>query len=159
MESGGRIAGSLRASIVFPVGRAGEQEVVSTRRGDLERAPGSFLAPHVREIRLRSLGWMTVALDPGLRVTLAAEVGRSVREMVQRDRLDPGQCSFGAGTRRAEDRKPGEARSFRQGQHAADRPQGSVEAQFADRCMIVQPLARDLAGGAKDRQRNGQVEP
>ena len=133
---------------------------MSTRRGDLERAPGSFLAPHVREIRLRILRWMTVTLDPGLRVTVAAKVGRSLREMVQRDRLDPGQRSFGAGTSRAEDLgKPGEARSFRQGQHAADRPQGSVEAQFADCCVIVQPLARDLAGGGKDRQRNGQVEP
>ena len=77
---------------------------------------------------------------------LAPEVGRSLREMLDRDRLDPGQRSLGAGTGRAEDPgQPGEARGLGEGQHAADRPQAPVEAELADRRVIVQALAGDLA--------------
>ena len=49
-------------------------------------------------------------------------------------------------------------RRFGQGQHAADRPQASVEAELADGRVLVQPLARDLAGGGQDRQSDREVE-
>ncbi len=105
--------------------------------------------------------WMTVALDPGLRVTPR----RAGRRQPRRDGA-PGP----ARSRRAQPRrrngprrgswKPGEARSLGQGEHAADRPQAPVEAR-ARRPPRARQAAREGSGRRRrgSRARSGRSKP
>ena len=102
--------------------------------GDLECAPGPFLAADVREIEVDGSGGVAVLRDVRLGLALATQVGRRLGEMANRDRLDVGQRGLGCRPSRAQEAfEPGPTRRLGEGQHTADRPQPSVEAELADR--------------------------
>ena len=102
---------------------------------------------------------MTVALDPGLRLALAAKIGGSLREMPDGNRLDPGKRGLGARPRCAEDPwQPSAPRSLGQRDHASHGPEAPVEPELADGRVVVEPLARDLARGGEDGQGDREVE-
>jgi hypothetical protein len=133
--------------------RAGEQEVVTPRGRDLERTPRPFLTTHVAEIELRRLGAVSVAGRRRLRLALAAKIRDSLSEMPQRHRLDAREGRLGSGRRRAEEpAQPGLAGGLGRGEHAADRPQASVERELSERGMAAKAGARDLAGGSEHRE-------
>ena len=98
-------------------------------------------------------------LDVRLGLALAAQVGGSLGEMVERHRLDAGESRLGRGARRAQDPgQAGPARRLRKGDRATDRPQPPVEGKLADSGVLGQPVARDLPGGGEDRERDREIE-
>ena len=133
---------------------AGEEKIVAAGRGDLERAPTPLLTADVAEVEQRVLRRrVPVHLDVRLRITLAPQVGGSLGEMADRDRLDVGERCLRCGASRAEDpREPGTPRCLRERENASNRPQPSVERKLADGRMVGEPVAGDLAGGSQNRQ-------
>ncbi len=161
IESGGRIPGSRRASIVFPVpGGPAKRRLWPPGGGDLEGAASPLLAAHVGEIEQRLLRRrVPVALDVRLGLALAAQIGGGLGEMVERHRLDAGERRLGRGARRAEDPgQAGPARRLRKGNRTTDRPQPPVERKLADGGVLGKPVARDLPGGGEDRERDREIE-
>ena len=103
---------------------------------------------------------MTVALDPGVRLALSAEVRSRVGQMPHGHRLDSGQCRLRGRARRAQDaRQPRTPRRLRQSENTPDRPEPSVQRELAYGGMLGEALARDLPGGGEDRQSDREVEP
>jgi hypothetical protein len=90
--------------------RAREQKVVPARRRQLERAPCALLAPHVREVRTpRSVP--PFRRNDGARLEGAAQIGARLGEVLNRNRLDPGESSLRADSRTDEPVEPRRAAS------------------------------------------------
>ena len=138
-ESGGRIPGSRRASIVFPgSGRACEQEVVSTGRRDLERATRPLLASQIGEVEVRA---------PRLRARFAAPTARGRARPADR-------------RPRRRDAAPERARSRRAPPPATDRAAQSIRGRPA--CVRPRPapaLRRPAAGVRPVRARRPPRAP
>ena len=83
-------------------GRAGKQEIVSACRRELECAAGAFLPANVREIEWLLGGPPGLGRLARLRLPLAPQVRGGLAQVVQWDRIDPGQRRFGRRSRRAE---------------------------------------------------------
>ena len=104
-SSGGRIPGQPAREHRLPrAGRPAEEQVVAARGGELERAPGAFLAAHVGEVRRRSSG-RAVRRERllGLQLQLAAQVGGRLGEVPDRDRGDASESRLARGVGRTEE--------------------------------------------------------
>ena len=144
-------------------GRAGEQQVVTARRRELERAPRPLLAAHIREIghegrRLRARS-VRRRLVGRRRLPFAAQVGDRLRQVPHGHGLDPGERRLGRTIGSAEQpRQPRLPRALGGSEHAADRAQPSVERQLADRRVAAERLRRNLPRRGQHRERDRQVE-
>ncbi len=124
-------------------GRAGEQQVVSARGRDLERAPRTLLAAHVGEVgyvgeRLEVVGRRRQLGRPAL----AAQVRDRLGEVAHPHRLDAGERHLRPGLGGAEQaRKAGAARALGGDERARDRPQAPVEGELAERRVAVERVA------------------
>ncbi len=160
-DSGGRIPGSRRASIDFPIpGRPGEQEVVSARR---------------RRARVRD-GHAPVHARRRGREPRQAEHRRSKRPRPASARTRPAGSRrprrdgvpAPARSRRAPPRPPTRprravararpARALGCGEDSGNRAQASVERELSDRRVSREPVRRELAGGRENRERDREVE-
>ena len=137
-------------------GRAGEQQVVTAGRGDLERAPRTLLPAEVAEVgRGRrvvhpALVWRRVC---GRRLAPSPQVGDRLGEMRDGYGLDAGQGDLGARLGRADDPvEPGPARALGRDERAGHGSEAPVERQLADRRVTGQRVAaaagRDAASTA-----------
>jgi ADP-ribose pyrophosphatase len=139
-------------------GRTGEQEIVSTRCRELERAAGTLLPAHLREVGVSRCRRRTVGLVRR-RLVLAAKVGDGLGEMTQRHRIDAGERRLRRRLGRAQDSvEAGFARRLGRDEHAVDGTQPAVERQLADGRESLEAVARKLVRGSEDRQRDRQVE-
>jgi hypothetical protein len=140
-----------------PSGRSDHEEVVSPRRGDLERALGLDLPANVREVEGRLRGG-----DEGVDGRLLAWilVGLAAERAERRDGLD-GDSRHGARLGRVHTREPDRSAPLaprrredcERPPHAAKR---TVERQLADEhALFDRRAARDLSGGEQDRHCDG----
>ena len=142
-------------------GRPGEQEVVPSRRGDLERPARPLLAAHVGEVGNVGKRFEVVGRNRRLRrVALAAQIGDGLGEVAHADRLDSGQSDLGArlgGT--DEMREAGAPGSFGGDERAGNGPQTAVESELADRGVPLERLGRQLVGRCEHGQSDREIEP
>ena len=160
VESGGRIPGSRRASIVFPSPAARRGGGCAPRGGDLERPPRPLLAADVGEIGcVCSRRRTAVALDVRLGLPLPPQVGRSLGEVPDGDRLDAGQSRLGRGPRGTEN--PRQSGPARRSASASIPPtvRAPVERELANRRVLGEPVARNLSGGARIDRAIGRSNP
>jgi site-specific DNA recombinase len=143
--------------------RTGPQEVVTARRGDLQRALGPRMAPHVGEIEIVGLrirvpvvGIVTVRRD----VALAVQVLEGIVKGGDRDDGDAADDG-GLGRVARRNEKPRDAAApavERHRQHAADRPDMSVERELAEGDRVLDETRLDDPRGREDAERHRQVE-
>ncbi len=142
-------------------GRAGEQDVVPTCRGDLERTARPFLAPNVGEVGNVCKRFEVVSRHRRLRrVAFSAEIGNRLGEMTHADRFDSGESDLGArfgGT--DEMREAGATGAFRGDERAGNRPETAVECELADRCVPLERFGRQLVGRCEHGQGDREIEP
>jgi hypothetical protein len=133
---------------------------VSTRGCQLERAAHPLLAANVRKVGQRRLRRAAVlSLLVWGWITLAPQIRHRLREVPQRDRLDPGERRLGRALGGAEKAlQSGPTGSLRRREHAPDRPQAPVERELADSRVSGQAVGRHLARRGKHRKRNREVE-
>jgi hypothetical protein len=140
-------------------GRAGEEEVVPAGRGQLERTPGALLPAHVGEVGVEELRPPVRGRLVGRRLALAAEVRRRLRQVPDRNRLDPGQSRLGrrlGGAEQALDPRP--PRPFRRREHPADRTHATVEGELTDGRVDAEPVGRNLPRCTEHGERDREVE-
>ena len=140
-----------------------QQDVMPARRRDLERPLGMRLPPHLREINvvLRPLGEQAREVH-----TRLGELGAGVeeiRDLGQVPRTEHADAGDDARFREVLPRQHqrlqlGCSGGERHGQRAAHRPDRALQPQLPQHRDPAQPLARDLLGGRKHAQRNGQIE-
>ncbi len=127
-------------------------------RRELERAPGTLLAPHVPQVE-RTSSRLPVGGDVLRRLELSAQVRHGVGEMPDADRLDSGKRRLRARlVRTDEPLEPCTPRAFGNGEHASDAPEPAVERELTARCMLGEPIARDLPRRGQKRERDWQIE-
>ena len=142
-------------------GRPAEEEIMAARRCQLERAAGAFLAADIGEVGRRR---RTVAVRRqrrlGLQLELAAQVGRGLREVVDRDCGDTRERGFPGGVGRAEEPLDAEStRAFGDGEHAADAPEPPVECELPHRRRALQSLPWQLLEAASNASAIGRSKP
>ena len=138
--------------------RAGEQQVVPTCGGELERAASALLAAHVGQVEWIGLRRRVGRLR-GRRTELAAQVGDGLGEVPNRNCLDAAELGLAGRLGRTEDPpEPGAPRPLRDGERAAYRSHATVQRELADRGVLGEPVDRDLPRGGEDRQRDREVE-
>jgi len=139
-------------------GRTGQEEVVTTCRGELEGSPGPFLPADVGEIGWLRLERLVGLLDRG-RLQLAPQIGDRLAEMSDRHRLHTRKLGFGRRLGRTEDQVEAEAaRTLGNGECTAHRPNASVQSELANRGMLRKALRRHLSRGRQHRQGDREVE-
>ena len=158
-SSGGRIDGSRRPSIVFPVpgGPASSRLWPPAAASSSARRARSWPRTSARS------GWsgsgLLVGRLCGRRPQLAAEVGDRLGEVAHRHRLDAAQLRLAGRLGRAQDPlEPGTPRALGDGERAAHRPDPAVERQLADGRVLREPLDRKLPRRRQHRQRDREVE-
>jgi ADP-ribose pyrophosphatase len=141
--------------------RPGEQQVVTPRRGELERASRPLLAAHVCQVgRARDGPVLPRGLGTGRRPPLAPQVRHRLGEMSKGDRLDAGERNLEPGLGRAEEsREAGATGALRRRERTAHWAQPAVEGELADRGVPREPVGRDLTRGGEHCERDRQVEP
>ena len=138
--------------------RAREQQVVRSRCGELERTPRPFLPAHLSQVGQRTRPRPVPLLGLG-RLQLAAQVRHRLGEMGDRYRLDPRERRLDGRLRRTQDpSQPGGAGALGDREHAAHRPQPSIQRELADSGVAVELLDRHLPGRSQQRERDRQVE-
>ena len=139
-------------------GRAREQKVVPARRRQLERATGALLAPHVGEVGT-SRSVAPFRPDDGARLEGAAQVGARLGEVLDRNRLDPGESSLRRGLGRTDE--PVEtcpARRLGGDERAGHGANAAVQRELPEGGVLSEPLGGDLVRGGKHRERDRKVE-
>jgi hypothetical protein len=105
-------------------------------RGQLERAPATFLSAYVGEVE-RTPPRLAVADDVLGRLELATEVCDRVRQVTYADRLDARQRSLGTRLVRTDDPLQVVApRTLGHGENTADPTQASIESELAARGVL-----------------------
>src|SRR5207237_974850 len=139
--------------------RAQHQEVVAAGRGDLQRALGPDVTPHVGEVepvrfRARAPGVLvgTVSRD----LALAVQVFERVVERGERDDGDRGLGRVPRGHEEAGDATAPAVERHRK--YAADRPDVAVERELADGNRVFDEPGLDDARGRENAQRYRQIE-
>lgn len=155
-------AGQTRGEHGFPrTGRSHHEDVVTARRRQLQGAPGQGLAAHVAEVRrVRRAGRdARRRLERARRVRPRQDPGR-FGEGGDGDREEPSQRRLPGVLRR--DQGPAQAALAArrgQGQHAARREHGAVEAEFAQDEGVRPPgLGDQLARHGQHPQGHGEVQ-
>ena len=139
--------------------RTHQQQVVAAHGGDLQRAPRLQLAAHVAQVgavmdaaiggRARRRGQILRAAQP------AADLGQGVGHAHVHFRHQRG---LGGVRARHHHAAPARPRAQQRRQHAGNAAQRAAERQLAEEFAVVQLLARHLATGGEDAQRDRQVE-
>ncbi len=159
-SSDGRIPGSRRESIVFPMpGGPAKQEVVTSGRRDLEHPPGALLAADLGEVgsRRRAVRMLPALGSRGLGVT--AEVVDGLPQVAHGHRLDPGKGDLGAGFGGADEALGAvPPRPFRRDERARNGAEPPVESELSDRGVAGEASVRDLRRGFQHREGDRQVE-
>ena len=151
-SSGGRIPGSRRASIVFPVPGGPPRRTLWPPAAASSRARRARSCPRTsaRSGAVAAPCPFGVQRRLGLQLELAAQVRDGLGEVPDRDRGDPGERRLPRGVRRAEQTLGAEpARTFGDREHAADAAQASVERQLADRGRARERAPRQLLRSAR----------
>ena len=108
-------------------GRSREQEVVTTRGGELERAPGALLAADVGEVGPGRYARDSVPAHVWLELELAAQVCGRLGEVGHGNRLDIRERGLRGRLGRAEDARDALAtRALGDGERAGNRPDPPV---------------------------------
>ena len=137
--------------------RPAEQQVVRARGSDLECTARALVPAHVGEVGRRDRSHDRRRLEL-VRLLLAAQIGDRVGEMAERQRLDARERRLCRRVRRAEQPlDPHPARSFGDGENAADPPQPAVERDLTDGRVAVELRVRQLPRRGEYRERDGQV--
>ncbi len=159
-SSGSRLGKTAGEHRLARAGRAREKQVVTAGRGDLERAPGAFLAADIREIGNAGEHLEVVLGRRRLRrLVLAAEIRDRLAEMPHSDRLDARERDLRrrlAGT--DETRQPGPPGTLGRDQRAGHGPQAAVETELAERRMSGEALDRHLVRGGEQRECDREIE-
>jgi hypothetical protein len=126
--------------------------------GDFERALGAFLSLDVAQVERSDLALGDFRLGPRENLRALEVIG----DLDQRRRRDDLNFGAGPGRFRAADRgtdQPFIARIRTDGgrQHARDRRDRTVEAEFAQHCKAAQRIGRDRADGCHQSERNGKI--
>ena len=157
-SSGGRMPGSLRASIVFPVpgGPARRRFCLPAAAISSARRARSWPRTSARS----GSGGASISAGGGhvLGLELAAEIRDRLGQMGDRDR--PDSCERRLRRRLGRAEKPLEAepaRSLRHAEHAPDAAQAAVERDLADRGVAAQLGLRDLPRRGEQRERDREV--
>jgi len=139
-------------------GRACEEEVVATRRGNLEGTPGALLAANVTEIRMRPLQerW---TLDDRFWREATPKILSRFDEMAHGHGYDARKGGLGRRLHRADEPiQPGPAGGFRGDEYTRNGTDPPVESQLSHRGVLGETLRRDLARSGEHRKRDRQVE-
>ena len=158
-SSGGRIEGSRRPSIVFPVPGGPASSRLWPPAAASSSARRARSCPRTSA---RSGGSGSPTSSGG-----SAGGGRSSprryatasAQVPDGNRLDPTELRLARRLGRAEDpleTRP--ARTLGDGECAADRPHAAVERELADGRMLGEPLGRQLPRGRQHRERDREVE-
>ena len=135
-------------------GRACEEKVVPARRRQLERATGALLAPHVGEVGT-SRSVAPFRRDDGAGLEGAAQVGARLGEVLDRDRLDPGESSLRRRLGRTDEPvEAGPARRLGGDERAGHGANAAVQRELPERGVLSEPLGGDLVRGGKHRERD-----
>ena len=147
-----RLAGSRRAC---------EQDVVLSRRRELERAAPALLAAHLGEVGQERLLELVASGRSGERdVLLAPQVGDRLGQVVHRDDVDARQRRLGRRLGRADEAgQPCRRAPSGNGDRARDRPHATVERELADTAVLEQPLGRELVRAASSASAIGRSKP
>jgi len=143
--------------------RAKSQQIVAACGGNLEGALGPEMTPHICEIEGIRIQVSIPAGGPGpVRgdLALAVQVLEGVVERTERDHGDaPDHCGL-LGISRGDEETPHSAAPTmqRDGEHATNGLDPSVERELAQGHRIVNPSRLEYAGGGENAQRHGQIE-
>jgi hypothetical protein len=137
-------------------GRPSEQEVVASRRGDLQCPAAALLSADVGKVQVpRAAPAVRRRGNVRRRLALPAQVRGRLGEMAQRDRLDARERGFRSRFRCAED--PGQTRlasTLRCSERPAHRANAAVEGELANGGMTGETIGRDLPR----RRQHGQCD-
>ena len=128
------------------------------RSGNLKRPACAFLTTYVGELRCRRC-CNRVRTGGRRGLALASQVRDGLRQVMHRDRLDPGECHLG--TRLGGADQPVEPRAARPlgcDESADDRPKPPVESELAERRVPRQCARRKLPLRREHRERDRHVE-
>ncbi len=139
-------------------GRPHHQQIVAAGRRDFERPLGAFLALDVGQIERRSGGFENLRLRPGQHLAALEMIGE-LDERGCGDDLDlgAGPSRFRPAGRRAHQAFAARIGADGRGQHAGDRRDRAVEAEFAQHRKARQRVVRNGADGRHQPERDRQV--
>ena len=142
-------------------GRAGQEQVVAPRRGDLERPPGPRLPAHLREVGAGALVPDGCGSGTGAGSARPAQDLDRVAEVARSDDLDAAaETGLSSALARDDERlDPSPPRRLGHRQGAPHGPQTPVEAELGGRCDALDPLGGRLARHREHGQRDREIEP
>ena len=160
-SSAGRIPGSRRASIVFPVPGGPPKRTLCPPAAASSSARRARSCPRTSARSGAAGAGVAVGRERRLRLQLElpAKIRDCLGEMPNRHRCDTRERGLPRGIRRAEETLDAEpARSLGDREHAADPAQPAVERELADRRRALERASRQLLRRGEQRERDGQIE-
>jgi hypothetical protein len=144
-------------------GRADQENVVTAGGGNLERALGGGLAPHIRKVGLvrRGAGYQGGDVGAcGLNCLLAGEMGAGLQQCASAADLEPfyHRCLGDVGLREEYAAIACCPRRKRHGKRAAHGTEVAFQADFADDHLVAQSFIGELAAGRENAERDGKIE-